>query len=81
MGGVLRIPQVVQREVGRDDQRLTAAVTAVYHIENLFQPVLGAALHAEVVKDQQRIAARCLPPACTGRIRRVKSPFPASPAP
>ena len=58
MGGVLRIPQVVQREVGRDDQRLTAAVTAVYHIENLFQPVLGAALHAEVVKDQQRIAAK-----------------------
>ena len=35
MGGVLRVPQVVQREVGRDDQRLAAAVTAVNHIENL----------------------------------------------
>ena len=58
MGGVLRVPQVVQREVGRDDQRLAAAVTAVNHIENLFQPVLGAALHAEVVKDKQRIAAK-----------------------
>src|SRR5699024_7355112 len=58
MGGVLRVVQVVQREVGRDDQRLAAAVTAVNHIENLFQPVLGAALHAEVVKDQQRIAAK-----------------------
>ena len=29
MGGVLRVSQVVQREVGRDDQRLAAAVTAV----------------------------------------------------
>lgn len=58
MGGVLRVVQVVQREVGRDDQRLAAAVTAVNHIENLFQPVLGAALHAEVVKDKQRIAAK-----------------------
>ena len=58
VGGVLRVPQVVQREVGRDDQRLAAAVTAVYHIENLFQSVFGAALHAEVVKDQQRIAAK-----------------------
>ena len=60
MGGVLRIPQVVQREVGRDDQRLAATVTAVYHIENPFQPVLGAVLHAEVVMDQQRIAANSL---------------------
>ena len=58
MGGVLRVPQIVQREVGRDNQRLAAAVTVVNHIENLFQPVLGAALHAEVVKDQQRIAAK-----------------------
>ena len=58
MGGVLRVPQVVQREVGRDDQRLAAAVTAVNHIENLFQSILGAALHAEVVKDKQRIAAK-----------------------
>src|SRR5699024_3416521 len=58
MGGVLRVSQVVQREVGRDDQRLAAAVTAVNHIENLFQPVVGAAFHAKVVKDQQRIAAK-----------------------
>ena len=58
MGGVLRASQSVQREVGRDDQRLAAAVAAVNHIENLFQPVLGAALHAEVVKDKQRIAAK-----------------------
>ena len=58
MGGVLRVPQVVQREVGRDNQRLAAAVTAVNHIENLFQSVFGAALHAEVVKDKQRIAAK-----------------------
>ena len=57
MGGVLRVPQVVQREAGRDDRGLAAAVTTAYRIENLFQPVLGAALHAEVIKNQQRIAA------------------------
>ena len=33
-------------------------LTAVNHIENLLQTVLGAALHAEVVKDKQRIAAK-----------------------
>ena len=58
MGGVLRVVQVVQREVGRDDQRLAAAVTAVNHIENLFQPVFRPALHAKIVKDKQRIAAK-----------------------
>ena len=50
MGGVLRVPQVVQREVGRDDQRLAAAVTAVNHIENLFQPVFRSALHNQNVE-------------------------------
>jgi hypothetical protein len=58
VGGVLRVLQFLQREVGRDDQRLAAAVTAVNHIVNLFQPVFCAALHAEIVKDQQRIAAK-----------------------
>ena len=58
MGGVLRVSQVVQREVGRDDQRLAAAVTAVNHIEHLFQPVFRPAFHAEVVKDQQRITTK-----------------------
>ena len=38
-GGVLRVVQAVQREVGRDDQRLAAAVTAVNHMENLLQPL------------------------------------------
>ena len=58
MGGVLRVVQVVQRKVGRDDQRLAAAVTAVNHIEHLFQPVFRPAFHAEVVKDQQRITTK-----------------------
>ena len=58
MGSVLRVPQVVQREVGRDDQRLAAAVTAVNHIENLFQPVFRATLHAEIVKDKQGETAK-----------------------
>ena len=43
--------QSVQREVGRDDQRLAAAVTAV-----MFQPVFGA-LHKVVT---QRIAAKAI---------------------
>ena len=47
-----------RREVGRDDQRLAAAVTAVNHMENLLQPVFRSALHAEIVKDKQRIAAK-----------------------
>ena len=87
MSGVLRIPQVVQREVGRDDQRLAAAVTAVNQNEKLFQPVLGAALHAEVVNDKQRIAAKAgniLIPACkagrevaqdNGEVRHIYGDF------
>ena len=41
----LRVVQVVQRKVGRDDQRLGAAVTAVNHIEHLFQPVFLSLIH------------------------------------
>ena len=33
MGGVLRVPQVVQREVGRDDQRLAAAAVSYTHLD------------------------------------------------
>ena len=54
MGGVLRVPQVV---VGRDDQRLAAAVTAVNYIENLFQP-RGT--------EYDRLLSMCVPVRFTG---------------
>ena len=55
MGGVLQVLQAVQRQIGGDDQRLAAAVSAVYHIESLFKPVFRPVLHAEVVNDKQRV--------------------------
>lgn len=57
MGCILWAPYLVQRQVGGDDQRLSAAVSAVYDVVDLFQCVLGATLHAEVVNDEQGIAA------------------------
>ena len=51
------MPQFVQHQVGGDDQRLPAAVSAVHDVVDLFQCVLGATLHAEVVNDEQEIAA------------------------
>ena len=55
MGGILWVPYLVQRQVGSDDQRFPAAVSAVYDAVDLFQCVLGATLHAEVVNDEQGI--------------------------
>ena len=55
MGGILWVPYLVQRQVGGDDQRLPAAISAVYDVVDLFQCVLGATLHAEVVNDEQGI--------------------------
>ena len=57
MSGILWVPYLVQRQVGGDDQRLLAAVSAVYDVVDLFQCVLGATLHAEIVNDEQGIAA------------------------
>ena len=57
MGGILWVPDLIQRQVGGDDQRLPAAVPAVYDVVDLFQCVLGATLHAEIVNDEQGIAA------------------------
>ena len=50
--------QLVKAQIGSDDQGLAAAVSAVYHIVDLFQSVFRAALHAEIVQNQQRIAAQ-----------------------
>ena len=57
MGGILWVPYLVQRQVGGDDQRLPAAVSAVHDAVDLFQCVLSASFHAEIVNDEQRIAA------------------------
>ena len=58
VGRVLRVLQFLQREVGRGDQRLAASVTAVNHAVNLFQPVFCSSLHTEIIKYQQRVAAK-----------------------
>ena len=50
--------QLVKAQIGGDDQGLAAAVAAVYHVVALFQPVFRAALHAEIIQNQQRIAAQ-----------------------
>ena len=57
MGGILWVSYLVQRQVGGDDQRFPAAVSAVHDVVDLLQCVLGATLHAEVVNDEQGIAA------------------------
>ena len=57
MGGILWVAYLVQRQVGCDNQRLPAAVSAVYNVVDLFQCVFGATFHAEIVNDEQRIAA------------------------
>ena len=58
VSGVLGVLQVLEGQVGGDDQRPAAAVAAVDHIVDLFQTVLRPALHAEVVQDKQREAAK-----------------------
>ncbi len=58
MGGVLRVLQFLQRQICCDNQRLSAAVSAVNYVVNLFKPVFRATLHAEIIKDKQREAAK-----------------------
>lgn len=57
MSSILWVPYLVQRQVGSDNQRLPAAVSTVYDIVDLLQCVLGASFHAEIVNDEQGIAA------------------------
>ena len=57
MGGILWVSYLAQRQVGGDDQRLPAAVSAVHDVVDLFQCVFGATFHAEIVNDKQGIAA------------------------
>jgi len=57
MGGILWVPYLIQCQVGGDDQRLPAAVSAVHDVVDLFQRILGASFHAEIVNDEQGIAA------------------------
>ena len=57
MSGILWVSYLVQRQVGGDNQRLPAAVSAVYDVVDLFQCVVGTTLHTEIVNDKQGIAA------------------------
>ena len=57
MGCILWVPYLVQCQIGRDDQGLPAAVATVYNVVDLFQCLLGATLHTEIVNDEQGIAA------------------------
>ena len=41
MGGILWVLYLIQRQVGGDDQRLPAAVSAVHDVVDLFQCVFG----------------------------------------
>ena len=56
MGGILWVSYLAQRQVGGDDQRLPAAVSAVHDVVDLFQCVFGATFHAEIVNDEQGLA-------------------------
>ena len=57
MSSILWVPYLIQRQVGGNDQRFPAAISAVHDAVDLFQCVLGATLHAEVVNNKQGIAA------------------------
>ena len=56
MGGILWVLYLIQRQVGGDDQRLPAAVSAVHDVVDLLQCVLGATFHAEIINDEQGVA-------------------------
>ena len=57
MSCILWVSYLAQRQVGGDDQRLPAAVSAVHDVVDLLQCILGATLHAEVINNKQGIAA------------------------
>ena len=57
MGGILWVAYLVQCQVGGDDQRLLAAVSAVYDVVDLLQCIFCTTFHAEIVNDKQGIAA------------------------
>ena len=58
MSSILWVPNLVQRQIGRDDQRLSTAVATVYNVVDLFQRILRAALHSKVVDNKQRVSAQ-----------------------
>ena len=45
------MPDLIQCQIGGDDQGLPAAVATVYNVVDLFQCVLGATLHTEIIND------------------------------
>ena len=55
MGQIGRVLDLFQFQVRGDDQRFPAPVPAVNDREYLLHGILGAALHAQVVNDQQAV--------------------------
>ena len=51
MGDILRMPDLIQCQIGGDDQGLPAAVATVYNVVDLLQCVLGATLNTEIIND------------------------------
>lgn len=58
MGCILWVPYLVQRQVGGDDQRLPAAVSAVHDVVDLFQRILCAALRSISLTSSNVLSAR-----------------------
>ena len=55
MGETRRVLDLVQLQIGGDNQGLAASVTAVDDGEHLFQSILGATLYPQVVDNQKVI--------------------------
>ena len=60
VGEIRRVLQLLQRQIRRDDQRLSGAVTTVYDVEHLRHGKLRAVLHAEIIKDQKAVGVQAL---------------------
>ena len=60
VGEIRRVLQLLQRQIRRDDQRLSGAVTTVHDVEHLRHGELRAVLHAEVIEDQEAVSIQAL---------------------
>lgn len=57
---IRRMLQLLQRQIRRDDQRLSGAVTSIHDVEHLRHGELRAVLHAEVIEDQKAVGVQAL---------------------
>ena len=58
VGEIRRVLQLLQRQIRRDDQRLSGAVTTVHDVEHLRHSKLRAVLHAKVIEDQKAVGVQ-----------------------